>query len=452
MEPETYIDGREIAWKPTPKQAEFLSAGEDEVLFGGAAGGGKSDSLIIDSLGLQQNAINNPIYRAIIFRRSFPEIRELVDRTRDIYPKIVPGATYSESDKLWKFPSGAKIEFGYLEADKDRFRYQGRQFMHIGWDELTHWASDVSYEYLLSRLRTPDPSIKCFCRATTNPGGIGHDWVQKRWRIQDDGSPSRVRVHIGDTTVHRRFIPARLSDNPYLIDSGYRERLMQMSEMERRALLEGRWDVVEIKGAIYNEEMEKLYMEKRICDIPIESFVPVNTFWDLGYNDTTAIWFHQQVGLEHRFIDYYEMNGANLQHFVEVLKQKGYLYGEHYLPHDVEVSELGTGMSRKQMLTGFGMSPIRVVPRTKDLYHAIEQTKQVFARCYFDRVRCERGLAALKNYRREYDEKNQVYRMKPLHNWASNGADAFRQFATGFRLSSVSYDASELVPDWAEDF
>lgn len=446
------INGLPVIWRPTQKQAEFLAASEEEVLFGGAAGGGKSDSLVIDALGLAQEAIRKPHYRGILFRRSFPELRELIDRSRDIYPQIVPGAIFSESEKVWKFPSGAKVEYGYLESEKDRFRYQGRQYQYIGWDELTHWQSDVAYEYLLSRLRTPDPSIVCYCRGTTNPGGAGHDWVQRRWQITDDGGASIVRVPSADRVITRRFIPARLEDNPYLENSGYRERLMLMSEMERRALLEGRWDVVEIKGAIYNHELEYCYMNGRVCNIPIESFVPVNTFWDLGYNDTTAIWFHQQVGLEHRFIDYYEANGEALQHYVRVLREKDYLYGEHYLPHDVEVTELGTGISRKNMLLQFGLKPLVVVPRVKDVSYAIEQTKQVFPRCWFDKVRCERGLAALKSYRREFDEKNQTYRMRPLHNWASNGADAFRQFGTGYRLSNNDYRPEDLVPEYAEDF
>ena len=171
----------QILWQPTDKQGEFLSAPEDEVLYGGAAGGGKSDALIIDALGLQQSAILWPGYRAIIFRRTFPELRELIDRTRVIYPVAIPGAVFSESNREWTFPSGAKVEFGYLESEADRFRYQGRQFQYIGWDEMTQWATDTGYSYLLSRLRTVNPAVKCYVRATCNPGGIGHVWVKQRY-------------------------------------------------------------------------------------------------------------------------------------------------------------------------------------------------------------------------------------------------------------------------------
>jgi hypothetical protein len=338
-----------------------------------------------------------------------------------------------------------------MESERDRHRYQGRQYQYIGWDELTHWQSPVAYEYLLSRLRSPDPAITCYVRATTNPGGAGHEWVKRRWKIDDSGKPTRSEVEVGDRSITRRFIPAGLADNPHLADSGYRERLLTLSEMEKRALLEGRWDVVEVKGAIYAAEIEKCYLDGRVCGVPVETYVPVNTFWDLGYNDTTAIWFHQQVGLEHRFIDYYEANGEPLSHYVKVLKDKGYNYGDHYLPHDVEITELGSGKSRKRTLQEFGLNPIVTVERTKDVSHAIEITRQAFGSCWFDVDRCENGLAALKNYRREWDERGQTYRMRPLHDWASNGADAFRQFGTGYR-KRFDVPREQLMPEWSEDF
>lgn len=422
-----------ILWQPTAKQSEFLAAPEDEVLYGGAAGGGKSDSLIIDALGLQQRAITKPHYRGILFRRTFPELREVIDRSREIYPAVVPGAVYNESAKEWRFPSGAKLEYGFLENETDRFRYQGRQYQYVGWDELTHWASPVAYDYLLSRTRTPDPDLTCYTRATTNPGGFGHEWVRERWQIDDEGNPTRFAVDVEGRKIWRRFIPAKLIDNPHLATSGYRERLLTLSELERRALLEGRWDVVDLQGAIYAEELKALYLAGHIVEeIPIEPTIPVNTFWDLGRNDTTAIWFHQRVGMENRFIDYYETNGEGLAHYVKVLQARGYLYGTHYLPHDVEVTELTTNRSRKQVLEEAGVRPLEVVPRVREITEGIEMTRQALPSCWFDKRRCKEGLKALQAYRREWDERQQVFRARPLHDWASNGADAFRQFAQGY--------------------
>lgn len=195
-----------------------------------------------------------------------------------------------------------------------------------------------------------------------------------------------------------------------------------------------------IEGAIYGEQLKAA--KNRITSIPIETSVPVNTFWDLGRNDTTAIWFHQRAGLENRFIDYYESRLVGLDHYARVLKDKGYLYGEHYLPHDVQVAELSTNRTRLETLEELGIKPIEVVPRIKSVNEGIEQTRQAFASCWFDKDRCEEGLKALKNYQYQYDDKYQVFRQTPLHNWASNGADAFRQFAQGY---------SQAKEDWGSD-
>ena len=239
----------ECLWTPTEKQNEFLGSSFDEVLYGGSAGGGKSDSLLIDMLGLTQNALKWSRYRAILFRKTFPELSELVDRSKEIYPQIYPGAVYNTTDHEWRFPSGAKILFSYMDKDEDRYRHQGNEYQWVGWDELTHWASPVCYKYLQSRTRSINPKIKCFTRASTNPGGRGHAWVKEYWRVPNDGTGTRFvhaeRVNGEIAKSFRQFIPARLEDNPHLSNSGYREMLLKLPERDRKKLLDGRWDVVE---------------------------------------------------------------------------------------------------------------------------------------------------------------------------------------------------------------
>ena len=160
----------DVLWKPAPKQSMLLSAVDLEVLYGGAAGAGKSDCLLVDALGLQQNAIENRNYQAIIFRRTFPDLRDLIDRSQDLYPAF--GGKYDKTSHIWTFPSGARVEFGHMQYDSDRFKYRGRAFQYIGWDELTLFPTDVPYRYMLSRLRSKDPAITCYVRATTNPDGF----------------------------------------------------------------------------------------------------------------------------------------------------------------------------------------------------------------------------------------------------------------------------------------
>lgn len=421
-----------IAWEPTEKQTEFLAASEDEVLFGGGAGGGKSAGLVVDALGLHQRAVANPRYRALLIRRTFSELRDLIDRAQALYPCVSAGAKYHEQSKEFRFPSGAAVEFGYLAADSDRFQYQGREFQYVGFDELTLYSSPVAWEFMRSRLRTSDENLTCFMRATCNPGGVGGAWVQDYWRIPDDGSASKFSLQVGDKTIWRRFIPARLSDNPFLANSGYRERLMSLSAMDRRALLEGRWDVTEIPGQVYKTEIEAAYSDGRICRVPHMPGVPVNTFWDLGRNNATGVWCHQKVGIEHHFINYYEDRLTGLDTYIKWLQSQGYIFGTHYLPHDGDVEELIANKSRKAVLEDARIGDVQCVERINELNDGIDMVRRVFPLCYFDKDACDTGLNGLKSYRYEWNEMQQVWRPKPLHDWASTAADSFRQFAQGY--------------------
>lgn len=430
-----------ILWEPSSKQSMLLSAGDFEVLYGGAAGAGKSDALLLDALGLHQGAIDNRQYQALLVRRTFPDLRDLIDRSQELYPYIGGGGKYDKTSHVWTWPSGARIEFGHMQYDSDRFKYRGRAFQYIGWDELTLFPTDIPYRYLLSRVRTIDPKLTCYVRATTNPDGPGFRWVKAYWRIPTEGTSTRFAVEVkdpetGEITQHRRrFISARLSDNPYLATSGYRQTLLLLSDEQQRALLMGRWETPNIKGAYYAEQMEAARTDGRVLKIPASPGIPVNTFWDLGWNDTTAIWFHQRAGMEHRFIDYVEASGKGLDFFAKEIQDRQHTYGIHHLPHDAEHKTLASGGKSVRSILQEMMPAHRfdVVPRTDSLVSAINQTRAAIPSCYFDEDRCANGVAALEAYRREWDEKLGDYKSEPLHDWASNGADAFRQFAQGYQ-------------------
>lgn len=188
-----------------------------------------------------------------------------------------------------------------------------------------------------------------------------------------------------------------------------------------------------VEGSYYTQQIKKARDEGRICKVPYDERIPVNTFWDLGRNDTTAIWFHQRVGKEDRFIKCLEASGEGLSYYAKLLKELPYIYGEHYLPHDVEVTELTTNMSRREKLESLGVKPIFTVPRISDINEGIEMTRGSFGSCWFDAEGCKDGLRALESYHKEYDEKRQTFRSTPCHDWSSNFADAFRQFAQGYQ-------------------
>jgi phage terminase large subunit len=186
-----------------------------------------------------------------------------------------------------------------------------------------------------------------------------------------------------------------------------------------------------IKGAFYADAIHAAEDQGRIGRIPIERAIPMHTTWDLGVSDSTAIWFIQCVGKERRLVDYYEASGVGLDHYAQVLRDKGYVYGKHYFPHDVQVKELGNqGLSRVDTLKGLGITA-EVVPASS-VMDGINATRRMLDQCWIDKERCERGLEALKQYRREYDDKLKDWKQRPLHDWSSHGADALRTFATGF--------------------
>ena len=225
-------------------QTDFLAAPETDVLYGGAAGGGKSYAMLVDPLRFAHRSA----HRALILRRSMPELRELIDKSRELYPKAFPGCIFREVEKIWTFPSGAKLEFGFLERDADVYRYQGKAYSWIGFDDITHLNTEFSWNYLASRLRTTDPEITPYMRCTANPGGAGATWVKKRY--VNPSSPNESFV--GADGLTRRFIPARLEDNPYLAHDGrYEQMLNALPDVQRKQLLEGNWDITE--GAAFTE-------------------------------------------------------------------------------------------------------------------------------------------------------------------------------------------------------
>jgi hypothetical protein len=239
------MNNERVIWKPNPgPQTEFLACPAREVLYGGSAGAGKTDGLLI--AGATQTG--NPAHRAIIFRRSFPMLRDLIERSHELFVPL--GAQFNKQSSQWRFPSGALLEFGFLDADEDRYRYFGRAFSFIGWDELTTWPIDSNYIFLMSRLRAiAESGLRLEVRATCTPNGVGVQWVKQRFNIGNDDGKSEV---IDEATGLRRvFIPARISDNPFLAGGAYEQTLRALPEASRKALLHGRWDVYE--GAVFNE-------------------------------------------------------------------------------------------------------------------------------------------------------------------------------------------------------
>jgi hypothetical protein len=290
----------EIIFKPNEgPQTDFLAASEREVLYGGSAGGGKTMALIADPM----RYFHNPNFNGLVLRRTTDELREIIWKTQELYPRAFKGAKWQERKSQWVFPSGARLWLTYLERDEDVLRYQGQAFSYVAFDELTQHPTPFAWNYMRSRLRTTDPELPTYMRATTNPGGPGHQWVKKMFI---DPAPANsafgaTDLETGETLVYpesspkagqplfyRRFIPASLYDNPYLTaDGAYEANLLSLPEMQRRQLLEGDWAIAE--GAAFPEFRQSHHVVDPF-DIPHD--------WrrfrscDFGYSSYSAVhWF-----------------------------------------------------------------------------------------------------------------------------------------------------------------
>ncbi len=262
-------DEPQIIWRPSPgPQHNFLACSAYEALYGGAAGGGKTDALVVAPL----RWCDQPTFNGIIFRRTFPELQgQVIPKSRQIYTPL--GGKYNSVDHCWTFPSGARIHFGHLQHESDVYRYQGWEFQFIGFDELTQFT-EKQYVYLLSRARSV-AGIPIRIRSSSNPGGIGHEWVQKRWAPWLDRSveyrgpraePAQVMYYdVKDSgeewtkdakQLSRVFIPAKAADNIHLMagDPDYVKRLGGLDAVTRAQLRDGDWMVKPAAGFYFKRE------------------------------------------------------------------------------------------------------------------------------------------------------------------------------------------------------
>ena len=320
--------------------------------------------------------------------------------------------------------NGTQIIFAGLWQNVDNIK--SIEAIDYVWIEEANVVSENSWRTLIPSIRKEGSEIW----ASFNPA-LKSDPVFQRFVMNEPPNSVVKKVSWRDNP----WVTRELKDEMEHLKEYDYEEYLHVYEGELKQFAD---------GAIYAKQLKKARDDGRIDWLPVES-APVHTFWDLGRNDTTAIWFIQHIGHAYRFIDYYEHRLVDLDHYANILREKDYVYGTHYLPHDAEHKVLGSNnRSRREILEGLGVTPSVTVPRIDSVENGIAMVRDVFSKCFFHAENCEVGLNALANYQYVWDERYDTFRQSPLHNWASNGSDAFRMFAQGYEeeIESIDLDFS----------
>ena len=364
-----------------------------------------------------QNSIQESVKKLLVDQIDLLGLGELFEIQRD----------------LIRCPStGSEFFFEGLKHNVSRIKsYEG---IDICWVEEAHAVSEDSWRVLTPTIRKPDSQII----VTFNP------------QLESDATFVRfVKRRPTDAVV----VKVNWTQNPWFPEDLHQE----MDDMKRDDydawlnVWEGHCKSI-LSGAVYAKELREALALGRIGAVPYDRTQPVHTFWDLGWADKTSIWFAQIIGFEYRVIDYYENSQQGLDHYLKALQTKDYSYGDLWLPHDAKAKQLGTGRSVEELVRAKGNWRVRIVPRLK-LEDGINAARTLFPLCYFDELKCEVGLKALKSYRYEVFGdviENQSLSRAPLHDWASHAADAFRYLTIGLRLPKQKGKVRQLVEESAD--
>ena len=309
--------------------------------------------------------------------------------------------------------------FSGLRRSLDAIKSKAR--IVLAWVDEAEAVSDMAWQKLIPTVREEGSEI----------------WVT--WNPESKYSATHARFRT-DPPKDSKIVELNYTDNPWFPDVLDNER--KEDKDKRIGMYEHIWNggfLVFSEGAYYSTEMRRAKEEDRIGEVRYDRAKSVVTSWDLGIGDSTAIWFAQFIGTEIHIIDYYEASGVGLDHYAIVLQEKGYVYEQHILPHDVRVRELGTGKSRLETLDGLGIRNVEIAPDLR-VDDGIQATRSMIDKCWFDAKKCEKGIDCLINYTRDWDENGKTWRVRPRHDYTSHAADSFRYLAVGYRPMGSSWD------------
>lgn len=363
-------------------------------------------------------AINHILRAALMCEKNNPRLAYMAPTYRQAknvawdyikqYAGKIPGVRFHETELRCDLPTGARISLlGAENPDSLRGIYLDGCVM----DEVADMPENVFPEVLRPALS----DRKGFCIFLGTPKGHNAFYEKYEEAVANDDWLAAVY---------------KASETGILDQEELDAAKVMMSSDQYAQEFECSWNA-NVPGAVYGKELEEAQADGRITNVPYNPASKVNTWWDLGVGDSTAIFFTQNIGRAVHVIDYYEARGEGLPHYCKVLSSKNYLYGEHNAPHDIEVRELGTGKSRREIAWDLGLN-FRVVPKLP-IEDGIHAAQMLIPRLYFDREKCKYGLECLRQYHRAYNERTRSFRATPVHDYSSHAADAFRYLAVGLR-------------------
>ena len=348
--------------------------------------------------------------------------RQFMNSLDDSSMEEIKAAIRSEPWLMGHFEIGEKfirtksrrVSYKFAGLDRSLDSIKSKSRILLCWVDEAEPVTEEAWIKLIPTLREEDSEL----------------WVT--WNPESKRSSTHKRFREGPADPRMKVAEINFKDNPWFpsVLDRTRKRDLAARPEQYEHIWEGAFAHV-FAGAYYVKELLALKDSGRLRAVYVEPGIPVHTAWDLGIGDSTAIWFFQVVGTELRIIDFYESNGHGLPHYASVLAAKGYTYGTDWVPHDAKVKELGTGRTRVETLISLGRNP-RVIP-ANNLMDGINAVRETLPFCWFDEKRTEYGLDALRQYRSEFDEDAAVFNDKPLHDWTSHAADAFRYLAMAWK-------------------
>ena len=393
----------------------------------GGRGSGKTRSFALMTAvkGYQWGNANPPRKGQILCAREF--MNSLSDSSLEEIKTAIQSIPwlddyYEIGEKYIKSKDGnITYTFSGLRRSLDSIKSKAR--ILLCWVDEAEALSGRAYDVLIPTVREVDSEI----------------WVT--WNPESKYSATNERFR--DKIPHdSKGVMMNYRDNPWFPDVLEQTRLEDKEQ--RPDMYEHIWEgsyLIYTEGAYYSAEMRRAKDEDRITKVRYDRSTGVVVSFDLGIGDSTALWFAQFVGTEVHLIDYYEASGAGLEHYVKVLQDRGYVYDQYVFPHDIRVRELGSGKSRLETLDQLGIhaDKVEIAPQLL-IDDGIQSVRAMLDKCYFDEEKCEKGIDCLLNYQRDWDDNGQTWRMRPNHNWASHGADAFRYLAIGYQPYNQSWD------------